>query len=105
MSVTVPSSHTGIGAWVNSRIYASILYNIINCHARVSHKHRVHRKLGLQLSLLHLFGILGSRCLTGSALLDCHVLKGFGIYMIGILDSLSDVMEALFGHSSCNLDM
>ena len=38
-----------------------------------------------------LFGVLGSRCLTGSALLDCHVLKGFGIYMIGILDSLSDV--------------
>ena len=52
-----------------------------------------------------LFGILGSRCLTGSALLDCHVLKGFGIYMIGILDNLSDVVEALFGHSSCNLDM
>ena len=46
-----------------------------------------------------MFGILGSRCLTGSALLDCHVLKGFGIYMIGILDSLSDVVEALFGHS------
>ena len=22
-----------------------------------------------------LFGVLGSRCLTGSALLDCHVLK------------------------------
>ena len=33
------------------------------------------------------FRVLGSRCLTGSALLDCHVLKGFGIYMIGILDS------------------
>ena len=32
-----------------------------------------------------MFQILGSRCLTGSALLDCHVLKGFGIYMIGIL--------------------
>ena len=32
-----------------------------------------------------LFQVLGSRCLTGSALLDCHVLKGFGIYMIGIL--------------------
>ena len=25
--------------------------------------------------------------------------------MIGILDSLSDVVEALCGHSSCNLDM
>ena len=32
-----------------------------------------------------LFQVLGSRCLTGSALLDCHVLKGFGIYMIEIL--------------------
>ena len=30
-----------------------------------------------------LFGLLGPRCL-----LDCHVLKGFGIYMIGILDRL-----------------
>ena len=26
------------------------------------------------------------------------------IYMIGILDSLSDVVEALYGHSPCNLD-
>ena len=25
-------------------------------------------------------------------MLDCHVLKGFGIYMIGILCSLSDVV-------------
>ena len=39
-----------------------------------------------------MFGVLGSRCLTGSALRDCHVLKGFGIYMIGILGSLSDVV-------------
>ena len=39
-----------------------------------------------------LFGVLDSRCLTGSALLDCHVLKGFDIYMVGILDSLSDVV-------------
>ena len=45
-----------------------------------------------------MFGILRSRCLTGSALLDCHVLKGFGIYMIGILDSLSDVVEALLAN-------
>ena len=29
---------------------------------------------------------------TRSSMLDCHVLKGFGIYMIGILDSLSDVV-------------
>ena len=53
MSIIVPSSHTGIRAWVNSKMYTSILYNIINCHARVSHKHRIHGKLGLQLSLLH----------------------------------------------------
>ena len=31
-----------------------------------------------------LFGVLGSRC----SMLDCHVLKRFGIYMIGILDRL-----------------
>ena len=30
-----------------------------------------------------MFVVLGLRCL-----LDCHVLKGFGIYMIGILDRL-----------------
>ena len=35
-------------------------------------------------------------------MLDCHVLKGFGIYMIGILGSLSDVMLHVV-HSSCNL--
>ena len=48
MSIIVPSSHTEIGAWVNSKMYTSILYNIINCHARVSHKHGKHGKLGLQ---------------------------------------------------------
>ena len=37
---------------------------------------------------LTLFGVLGPRRWTGSSLLDCHVLKGFGIYMIGILGSL-----------------
>ena len=43
-------------------------------------------------------------------MLDCHVLKGFSIYMIGILGSLSDVVGGLscmsFTHhviSSCNL--
>ena len=58
MSIIVPSSHTGIGAWVNSKMWGggestSILYNIINCYARISHKHRIHGKPGLQLSLLH----------------------------------------------------
>ena len=33
--------------------------------------------------LSSMFVVLGLRCL-----LDCHVLKGFGIYMIGILDRL-----------------
>ena len=51
MSVIVPSSHTGVGAWVNSKMYNSILYKIISCHARVSHTPRIHKKLGLQLSL------------------------------------------------------
>ena len=43
-------------------------------------------------------------------MLDCHVLEGFGIYMIGILGSLSDVVGGFsctsFTHhviSSCNL--
>ena len=35
LSVLVPSRHTRIRAWVNSKMYISILYNIINCHARV----------------------------------------------------------------------
>ena len=42
-----------------------------------------------------------------SALLDCHVLKGFGIYMIGILDSLSGTWKPITGThrvtSTCNL--
>ena len=75
LSIIVPSRHTGIGAWVNSKMYNSILYNIINCHARVfyenkqtnkqineprpsehppvvggKNKHRIHGKLGIQLS-------------------------------------------------------
>ena len=73
LSIIVPSRHTGIGAWVNSKMYISILYNIINCHARVfyekkqkktngprpsehpsvvggKNKHRIHGKLGIQLS-------------------------------------------------------
>ena len=49
-----------------------------------------------------MFGVLGPRCWTGSSMLDCHVLKGFGIYMIGILGSLSDVVLHVV-HSSCNL--
>ena len=35
-------------------------------------------------------------------MLDCHVLKEFGIYMIGILGSFSDVVLHVV-HSSCNL--
>ena len=54
-----------------------------------------------------LFGVLDPRYLTGSALLDCHALKGFGIYMIGILDSLSGVWKPITGTrhviSTCNL--
>ena len=35
-------------------------------------------------------------------MLDCHVLKGFGICMIGIMGSLSDVLLHVV-HSSCNI--
>ena len=35
LSIIVPSRHTGIGAWVNSKMYISILYNTINCHPTV----------------------------------------------------------------------
>ena len=53
---------------------------------------------------LYLFGVLGFRCLTGSAMLDCHVLKGFGIYMIGIRRiSLSDVWKGSKGSPPCKL--
>ena len=56
MSIIVPSNHTRIGLGKQYNVgekYTSILYNIINRHARISHKHRRHGKLGLQLSLLH----------------------------------------------------
>ena len=40
MSIIVPSNHTRIGAWVNSKISGrnplSILYSSINRHARIS---------------------------------------------------------------------
>ena len=50
----VPSNHTRIGAWINSKIVGekstSILYNSINRHAGISHKkNRRYGKLGLQL--------------------------------------------------------
>ena len=50
MSIIVLSNHTRIGAWV-TRKCRGILYNIINFHARISHKHRIHGKPGLQLCL------------------------------------------------------
>ena len=53
LQIIVPSRDTGVGAWVNSKMYSSILYNFVNCHVRVLYKHRIHGKLGLHLSLLH----------------------------------------------------
>ena len=52
MSIIVTSNHTRIVASVNSKKIVSVLYNTINCHARISHKHRGYGKLGLQLSFL-----------------------------------------------------
>ena len=72
LSMIVPSRHTGIGAWVNSKMCISILYNISlivmqgyftkkkkneprpSEHPPVvvggGNKHRIHGKLGIQLS-------------------------------------------------------
>ena len=45
LSLIVPSRHTGIGAWVNSEMFITIiLYNIINCHARVFYEKRKKEK-------------------------------------------------------------
>ena len=57
------------------------------CDYTYIHTTIVYYPMGLNV-LYRLFGVLGSRCWTGSSLLDCHVLKGFGIYMIGILGRL-----------------
>ena len=55
MSTIEPYKNRGLGKQKNvgGEKSTSILYNIINCHARVSHKHRIHGKLGLQHSLFH----------------------------------------------------
>ena len=53
MSIIAPSRHTGIGAWVNSNLYTSILYTFINFHARVLYKHRIHGKLGFLTRDVH----------------------------------------------------
>ena len=60
MSIIVPSNHTRIGAWVNSKMSARNPLLIVYCtipliamHARISHKHRRHGEVGLQLSFLH----------------------------------------------------
>ena len=54
-STIEPYKNSGLGKQKNvgGGKSTSILYNIIDCHARASHKHRIHGELGLQLSLLH----------------------------------------------------
>ena len=42
-----------IHTYIHTLFSTSILYNFINFHARVLYKHRIHGKLGFQLSLLH----------------------------------------------------
>ena len=68
MSVIVLWKHTRVGAWVKIKMSGGkkntiILYIIINCHARVSHKAGIPLKLGLQLccSSNHAAAILGCR--------------------------------------------
>ena len=45
-------------------------------------------KISTEKGQVKVFAVLGPRCWTGPSLLDCHVLKGFGMYMIGILGRL-----------------
>ena len=52
-STIEPYKNRGLGKQKNNvggKKYTSILYDIINCHPRVSHNYRIHGKLGLQLS-------------------------------------------------------
>ena len=64
---------------------ATRVYLALALHIHLRYLVPVTRKIIGADAAMPLFQVLGSRCLTGSALLDCHVLKGFGIYMIGIL--------------------
>ena len=58
MSIIVPSNHTRIGAWVSSKMWGekstSILYNTINCHARISHIQTREAWVTTQFVTLHL---------------------------------------------------
>ena len=64
LPIIVPSRHTGIGAWVNSKMYISILYNFINCHARVFYeKNRMNLDL---LGIPRLWGEKTNTEYTGS---------------------------------------
>ena len=65
LSIIVPSRHAGIGAWVNSKIYISILYNIIICHARVFYGKKKRTNLEL-LSIPRLWGEKANTEYTGS---------------------------------------
>ena len=56
------------------RLCPPVCLFIVYCSTRESFFQRAEK---------YVFVVLGLRCL-----LDCHVLKGFGIYMIGILDRL-----------------
>ena len=50
MPIIVLSNHTRIGAWVTIKFRGyTVQYH--NCHVRVSYKHRIHGKPGLQLCL------------------------------------------------------
>ena len=67
LSIIVPSRHTGIGAWVNSKMYISILYNIINCHARVFYEKKKKKRTDLDLlSIPRLWGEKTNTEYTGS---------------------------------------
>ena len=78
MSITVLSNHTripgrGLG---NQKKCRGILYNIINCHARVSHKHRIQGKPGLQLLCLQKNQNVRRPCYITSSMIGWVSLKG-----------------------------
>ena len=94
LSTLVPSRHTGIGAWVNSKMYISILYVIINCHARVFYeKKQKQKKTNLDLlSIPQLWGGKTNTEHTGS-------LGYNSVFRICYITSIDDVGVIL---GTCN---
>ena len=70
MSIIVPSSHTGKCRGENP--LTSILYSIINCHARISYKHRIHGKFMGYNSVRYITSRIGWVSLKGNFRYRCR---------------------------------